>query len=477
MASLSTKLEHEMLNYFRKGMNYKQLGKWKEAAGCDKMCGKLLKQLKRPLESATLMTEAGFGFLKVDKTEALVCLNTAIVLYCDHGKFNVAARLERRVADIHFINRHWEEAALHFRKAANFLSGEQLFDQCDSCLELAAYCFVEMKEYRKAFNTYVTIANGSVQSNLRSFNARGFLMSALLCLLAAPIVIDEFVPPLEPTPVAATNKKGKVAASSAAADAGGDDSSTLPDDGSMVMNADGEMVESATAKQRKRQEKERIAEVLNTRRLAGAQVKYDEVMAKHAEFDRIDVMWRCSKEAKFISNIVRCRVMWDQENFARHLYYWNNVRPLDRQSVVCLHTMHAELEAEMKRLEDIKTREKRDKERARIKKEKLEKQKKVLKELGVAGEAMVDDDDVEKELIAQEEALAKRIADKRALVGGAGKEGEGEGGGDEEVDVAAVERGANAENDYDDDDDDEGGGEEEKKPARRRRQKGRRKKG
>lgn len=366
---MNVKLENELLSYYRKSIKFKKLGKWRDAANSDKMCAKLLKQLKKPLEAATMFTEAGFGYLKIDKTEALASLNDAIIIYCDHGRFDVAARLERKVADIQYINKHWEEAALHFRKAANFLSGEQMFDQCDSCLELAAYCFVEMKEYQKAAFTYVTIAQGCVQSNLRSFNARDFLFKAILALLAAPVLV------MDPLSVDA-GTKGK--------------SSDKP---------------SMTRKEKEKHEEDMLA-----LQREGARVKYEEISNKIVSYGKIDVLWKCCKESTFLKNIVKYRLEWDTANFAKHLYYWNNVRPLDRQSVLMLKTVYDELEAETARLENVKLQEKRAKERARIKKEKLEKQKKLLKDMGVEGEAMVDDDEVEKELMVQEENEAKKEA-------------------------------------------------------------------
>ena len=367
---MNVKLENELLSYFRKSIKFKKIGKWRDAANCDKMCGKLLKQMKKPLEAATMFTEAGFGYIKIDKTEALSSLNDAIIIYCDYGRFDVAARLERKVADLQYINKHWEEAALHFRKAANFLSGEQMFDQCDSCLELAAYCFVEMKEYQKAAYTYVSIAQGCVQSNLRSFNARDFLMKAILSLLATPIVV------VDPLSAVVTNARGKV-------------------------------IERTPLTKK---EKEQHAEDMLVLRIEAARVKYEDISSKIVSYGKIDVLWKCCKESTFMKNIVKYRLEWDTTNFARHLYYWNNVRPLDRQSVAMLKTIYVELEQETARLEDKKLQEKRTKERTRIKKEKMEKQKKLLKDMGVVGEAMVDDDDIEKELLAQEEVEAKKEA-------------------------------------------------------------------
>ena len=271
---------------------------------------------------------------------------------------------------------------------------------------------IEMKEYRKASFTYTTIAEGCCASNLRYFNGRGFLFKAILCLIAVPIPIDI-------DPPAHMNRK----------------------------------------------EKEKYETELVTKMKEASATKYNEIYDKIIAFEQIDCLWRCSKECKFINNIVEFRLNYDRESFANHIYYWNNVKPLDRQSVVMLKVLNEEFNAELKRLENIKVKEKRDKERARIKKLKLEKQKKHLKDLGVNEEAVVDDEDVEKELLEHEEEIRKRELAQGKVVNEEG----------ELLDVDAIEHQADAENneledeELEDAKDDNSSVATADKPARRRR--------
>ena len=59
--------------------------------------------------------------------------------------------------------RHWEDAAISFRKASNYLAGDQLPDQSDYCLEKCAECYIEMAELEMAASLYVLLAQGCVQ--------------------------------------------------------------------------------------------------------------------------------------------------------------------------------------------------------------------------------------------------------------------------------------------------------------------------
>jgi len=44
------------------------------------------------------------------------------------------------------------------------------------------------------------------------------------------------------------------------------------------------------------------------------------------EFEMIDTMWRCSKEAAFLRTLLRARLEWNEDLFADNVYWWNQVR-------------------------------------------------------------------------------------------------------------------------------------------------------
>ncbi len=126
--------------FYRASISFKASGRYRESADALVRCAEMYQKLKLFFEAATFFTEAAEIFSKVDKGECVRCMRSAISIYCDAGKFGIAARMERKVAHIHFHSKHWEEAAFHFKKAANFLAGEQLLDQADDCLEYVHAC-------------------------------------------------------------------------------------------------------------------------------------------------------------------------------------------------------------------------------------------------------------------------------------------------------------------------------------------------
>lgn len=173
--------------FYRASISFRASGRYRESADSLVRCAKMYQHLKMFLEAATFFTEAAEVFSKVDKGECVRNMRLAISIYCDAGKFDVAARMERKVATMHFQSKHWEEAAFHFKKAANFLAGEQLLDQSDSCLEFAKMCYQEMHEVDKVRQTLEVLAVNCTEQNLRRFNGKIFLMDALLTMISKPL--------------------------------------------------------------------------------------------------------------------------------------------------------------------------------------------------------------------------------------------------------------------------------------------------
>ena len=177
--------------FFLSHLSYKACSRWRPAGDSLVQLAKVYVLMKEPLESATVYTMASEVYMRIDKSEGLKALRSAINIYCDLGRFDIAGRLEQQVAELHYINKHWEEASAHFEKAANFVAGEQLFEQSDLYLEKAAGCHVEVSEYMEAQRLFETIARSSVQTNLRKFNARDFLFRACLCSFAVPVHVPK----------------------------------------------------------------------------------------------------------------------------------------------------------------------------------------------------------------------------------------------------------------------------------------------
>lgn len=184
------KFETAAFQFYQASISFRASSIWRDAGYSLVRCAALHEhRLKLPNEAAILYSEAGDIYEKVDKGEALRNNLQAISLYCDLGRFDVAGRIQKKIAHYHLRVKHYEEAAEAFRKAADLLSHHP--DQSDFCLERAAECFIELEEYKAASDLYVIIAESFSQSNMKSFSARDLLLRAVLCLISEPMVAEE----------------------------------------------------------------------------------------------------------------------------------------------------------------------------------------------------------------------------------------------------------------------------------------------
>ena len=181
----------EALQYLnRSALVYLSCSRWRSATDSLLECARIhLKFLKEEKEAAILLTQAAETTSKFDKNETIKHLKSAIKIYCDLGDFVKAGTLQSEVADMQYELKNFEEAAIAFRRAADFLSN--IPDRSDHCLFMAANCFCEIKEYLVASDLYMLVAEGCVQSNLRKFNARPMLLNSILCKLSTPIAEDD----------------------------------------------------------------------------------------------------------------------------------------------------------------------------------------------------------------------------------------------------------------------------------------------
>ncbi len=274
--------------YYRASVSFRACAKFRESGDTLVKCAKMHQKLNLFLEAATLFTEAAEVFLKVDKGECVRAMRSAISIYCDAGKFDIAARMERKVAYFHYSAKHFEEAAFHFKKSANFLAGEQLLDQSDHCLEMAVKCYLEMKEYEKVQEQLELVAMGSTESNLRRFNARGHLFTAALTMFHKHLTYR-------------FNERTEVILRPG-----------VKQEGIITIE---QIIDEDSAS------------------------KYNEILLKMREYEDLDFHWRSAKEHMFIDNLIQHRLAFDLDSIMDHIYFYNNVRPLDSYQLEFLRVM------------------------------------------------------------------------------------------------------------------------------------------
>ena len=169
--------------FYKSYISYKICSQWLYAGESLLKCAEMHVKAGLQAEAVALYIEAAETLMKANKTESMQAYALATELCIDLGRFDIAGKIQRELSVRDFELHHWEEAALGFKKAANFLIGDNLPDQSDWCLEKCAECYVELKEYEKASDVYLEVAKGCIKSNLRRLMSIKYLYFSVICLI------------------------------------------------------------------------------------------------------------------------------------------------------------------------------------------------------------------------------------------------------------------------------------------------------
>lgn len=318
-------------------------GEWKNAGDKLVRCAEKYSALRMYLECACVYCEAAECYLKVDKNEAQCNWASAVKVFCDLNRFDAAGRIEKRIAEIHFRFQHWEDAALHYRKAANFMLSEP--ELSDYCFEQSADALIRNNDSNQSHLIYENIALSCASTNLRFFEADSKLFMAILCLIGIPVL-----PPVEEKTKSSrrrTNKHSNAAPGSEAEGSRPTTPSTPHDPSSSLHGAASAHQAEPSHDYASVHSKVDAQAALNHQ----FRVKYDEIIQKLTDYDSFTTTWRTSKYKLFLQNIIRYRLEEDYHHLMDHLYFWNNIRPLNDLAMKLLKVMADETKQLLERSE------------------------------------------------------------------------------------------------------------------------------
>jgi len=169
-----------------KAANMVKLGKqWDEAGQAFmRACDMLLKADSKH-EAAGNYVNASNCFRKGTQKEAAVdCLKLAVELFTDEGRFSIAAKHQKEIAEMYEQDNMFKEAAEAYQTAADYYDGEGSTSSANQMmLKVAHYCALD-EQYAKAIEIYEDVAKKSLESNLLKWGVKEYFMKAILCHLA-----------------------------------------------------------------------------------------------------------------------------------------------------------------------------------------------------------------------------------------------------------------------------------------------------
>ncbi|XP_007457740.1 PREDICTED: beta-soluble NSF attachment protein isoform X1 [Lipotes vexillifer] len=172
-------------NMFKMAKNWSGIHLSSSAAG-NAFCqaAKLHMQLQSKHDSATSFVDAGNAYKKADPQEAINCLNAAIDIYTDMGRFTIAAKHHITIAEIYETELvDIEKAIAHYEQSADYYKGEESNSSANKCLlKVAAYA-AQLEQYQKAIEIFEQVGASAMDNPLLRYSAKDYFFKAALCHL------------------------------------------------------------------------------------------------------------------------------------------------------------------------------------------------------------------------------------------------------------------------------------------------------
>ncbi|KFW08775.1 Beta-soluble NSF attachment protein, partial [Eurypyga helias] len=191
----NTRVEEACEMYTRAANMFKIAKNWSAAGNAFCQAAKLHMQLQSKHDSATSFVDAGNAYKKADPQEAINCLNAAIDIYTDMGRFTIAAKHHITIAEIYEAElvdiekgapggtRAWVGFSRDTIPYCNALA----CSSANKCLlKVAAYA-AQLEQYQKAIEIYEQVGTNTMDNPLLKYSAKEYFFKAALC----HFIVDE----------------------------------------------------------------------------------------------------------------------------------------------------------------------------------------------------------------------------------------------------------------------------------------------
>ncbi|XP_028979127.1 N-ethylmaleimide-sensitive factor attachment protein, alpha b [Esox lucius] len=178
----SSKVEEACDMYARAANMYKMAKNWSAAGNAFCQAARLHLQVQSKHDAATNFIDAGNAFKKADPQEAINCLNRAIEIYTDMGRFTIAAKHHISIAEIFETELvDIDKAIAHYEQAADYYKGEESTSSANKCLLKVATYAAQLEQYQKAIEIYEQVGTNAMDSTLLKYSAKDYFFKATLC--------------------------------------------------------------------------------------------------------------------------------------------------------------------------------------------------------------------------------------------------------------------------------------------------------
>jgi len=141
-------------------------------------------------EEASCYVKAASCYKKEAYKEAVTALQKAIDIYSSDGRFGMAAKYEKEVAELYENNNENASAIPHYEIAARYFDSENSSSTANGCrLKVAQFC-AESQDYKKAIEIFESVAKASISNKLLQYSVKEYLFKAMLCQLCVGDLVE-----------------------------------------------------------------------------------------------------------------------------------------------------------------------------------------------------------------------------------------------------------------------------------------------
>jgi len=185
----SSKYEEASELYVKAANLFKVAKKWGEAGKAFLKSADCQIKAQSKHEAATNYVDASNCFKKVDVPESINCLKLAIEIYLDMGRFPIAAKHHKDIAEQYEGESNLEEAIKHYTTAAEYYNTEEVNSSANQCLLKVAQFAAQLEKYELAIEKFEQVAQASIDNTLLKWSVKEYLLKAGLCHLATTDII------------------------------------------------------------------------------------------------------------------------------------------------------------------------------------------------------------------------------------------------------------------------------------------------
>jgi len=135
-------------------------------------------------DAATQYINASNCYRKINIPEAIRTLSIAVEYYVDDGRFSMAAKHQKDVAELFEQEMQFKEAIQAYKQAADYYDGENSQAAAMSCHLKVAQFSAQNEDYKTAIEIYESVGKKSLENNLLKYSAKDYFFRAALCYLA-----------------------------------------------------------------------------------------------------------------------------------------------------------------------------------------------------------------------------------------------------------------------------------------------------